>query len=176
MTWKCLAALTICLSVGMLLAPAGAADAKKGDDATKKKDPGTDKQARSDKDLLQGKWKAVAATRDGKARTEEELKDKPMMLTFEGDKATLRDGDRDVGEPVTFKLDPSKKPKQIDVKPPAGSDGTERPMMKGIYELKGDTLKLAFKRAEEPGQSPERPTDFTPGERGMVVTLERQKS
>jgi len=176
MSWKCLAALTICLPLGLLLAPAGAADAKKGDDASKKKDAKSDKQAKSDKDLLQGKWKAVAAVRDGKARTEEELKDKPMVLTFEGDKATLRDGDRDVGDPVTFKLDPSKKPKQIDVTPPASPDGTERHVMKGIYELKGDTLKLSFKRPEEPGQSAERPTDFTPGERGMVVTLERQKS
>ena len=64
-----------------------------------------------------------------------------------------------------YKLDPTAKPKAIDLVEPNGSRNTP-----GIYELDGDTLKICI--AE--GQNAVRPTAFKPdGMRMPVVTFKR---
>jgi uncharacterized protein (TIGR03067 family) len=65
-----------------------------------------------------------------------------------------------------YSVDASKEPKQIDI-----SFGTAVPRtFKGIYEVKGDTLRVA-----EAIDSAERPKDFEGGPGVVVWVLERQK-
>lgn|SRR5262245_8367 len=122
--------------------------------------------ADKEKEKLQGAWQPITAIERGKEQTKEELKDR--KITFKGDQITVKHGDK-VHE-VTFKLDPSKKPKEIDV---TGKDdeGKER-MMKGIYELKGNTLKVCLHM-----EGGDRPSKFESpeGSNLIFVTMERIK-
>lgn len=133
------------LAVGLLLLPATAAHA-------------------ADKDKLQGYWKVEKAVRDGMEMPNEE-RDK-LKLEFKGDKVIPHEGDR-TEEAAEFVLDETKKPKAIDIKPPKG----EEKLVKGIYELTGDTLKICFARAGE------RPTEFSSaaGSKMMFIQLKRAK-
>ena len=70
----------------------------------------------------------------------------------------------------TFKLDASKKPKQIDITP---TDGDEKDkVIHGIYSLEKDELKICIARGDK-----ERPTEFESkeGSGHMLVTLKRAK-
>ena len=115
--------------------------------------------AKKDQEKLQGTWSVVSAEADGTA-TDEIKNDK---LVFAGDKITIKKAGGDE-EHVTFTLDTSKKPKQIDI----NADGK---MIQAIYELDGDKLKVC---AAMPGA--DRPTDFTTkaGSNRMLVTLKRE--
>jgi uncharacterized protein (TIGR03067 family) len=121
-----------------------------------------DKPAKGDKEKIQGTWTIVSGERDGQPIPEEAIK--TIKLVFAGDKFTLdHDGRKSEG---TFKLAPDKKPKEMDV-------DTEGQTVKAIYQLDGDTLKVAH---GPPGEA--RPKEF-PKKEGSglsVVTLKRQKS
>ena len=107
-------------------------------------------KAKSDKDKLQGTWIAMNGQRHGVDFDEAQLKN--WVLVFD-DERFIRDG----GERVegTFKIDPDKKPKEIDL---VFSGHT----FLGIYELKGDTLKLVLKLKE-------RPTEFNSNDATLLV-------
>jgi len=136
------------LAAGLLLI---AAD--KPDDATKK-----------DLEKLQGTWNVQSMTRGGKdAPAEEVAKHK---LVIEGEKFLPQtDGKKDAE--ATFKLDATKKPPAIDV---TNKDGE---IALGIYQIDGDTLKLAVQR---PGGK-DRPTEFTsPADSEVsLMVLKREK-
>src|SRR6516162_5222640 len=102
-----------------------------------------DKEGKSDQDKIQGTWTMVSGMREGKPFPEEA---KNRKITFAGNKMKLKMNDQE--HEVTFKLDPAKKPKEIDV----DFDGQAG---KGIYELDGDTLKIAHGDLGEA-----RPTEF----------------
>jgi uncharacterized protein (TIGR03067 family) len=120
-----------------------AADSPKADDK------------KEDKDLIQGTWVLVSGERGGKPLPDEIVKGAKM--TFAGDKITIKTKDREIKG--TFKLDPSKKPKAMDVKLD-GNDG------QGIYSLEGDTLKIAHGADRDP-----RPTEFATKENTNLVLL-----
>jgi len=144
------AALMLCLSAVMLRAASGTAPA-----------------AKSDKELLQGTWRVVGMVRNGDATPEDDLKEASMSMRFAGEIATLAKGDR--SKDASFTLDETKTPKQIVITP---KDGPEKDKPRtSIYELKGDTLKMAFRI----GQDTAAPTDFTQGDGLGLMTLERQK-
>jgi RNA polymerase sigma factor (sigma-70 family) len=65
----------------------------------------------------------------------------------------------------TYSVDASKEPKQIDI-----SFGTAPKTLKGIYEVKGDTLRVC-----ESLEPDERPKDFGGGPGRVVWVFERQK-
>jgi uncharacterized protein (TIGR03067 family) len=119
-------------------------------------------QDKSDKDKLQGTWLMVSGERAGKALPPEFAKD--AKVVFAGDKLTLKN--KDFMLEGTFKLDPGKKPKEIDV------DFNGKPG-KGIYQLEGDTLKIAHGETGDP-----RPKDFTTkeGDQVTVVVFKREKA
>ena len=99
---------------------------------------------------FQGAWTFVSSETGGKELSADQLKG--LILTFEGDKHTVKKGD-DVLQVGTQKLDPSKSPKTIDVTMTEGpSKGT---VMLGIYEIDGDTLKVCFD-----SEGKKRPTEF----------------
>jgi uncharacterized protein (TIGR03067 family) len=102
---------------------------------------------------------------DGKERPPEELKG--MTITFTGDKWAVRQGDK-VVQAGTHKFDPSKKPAQVDamVTEGEGKGGT----MIGIYEFKGDTMRVCFDL-----KGKDRPTSFTAKEGQFSATVQREK-
>jgi uncharacterized protein (TIGR03067 family) len=114
-------------------------------------------EARKDLGQLQGEWKLVSATRDGRAMPEDMVK--ALKATIKGDKFTIaRDGKAVEGGGL--KLDATKKPKGIDM---ALGGGNQTAL--GIYELSGDSFKLCY---SPPGK--DRPKEFG-AEEGTGNTL-----
>jgi uncharacterized protein (TIGR03067 family) len=104
----------------------------------------------TDLEKMQGRWAITAAESNGKRDPEENLKG--LTVTFEGNRYTVRKGDK-VLQSGTQKLDPTKTPRQVDIT--AAGDGGKSATRLGIYELKGDTLRVCF---AAPGK--ERPREF----------------
>jgi uncharacterized protein (TIGR03067 family) len=128
-------------------------------------------EKKSDKERLQGTWRAVSSEQGGK----EDPNAGQHTLTFAGDKFTVKRNDKLMIE-GTFKVDPSKTPKTIDMTITRIEEGNQEKFKgktsQGIYELKKGELKWC---AAEPGSS-ERPTDFaTAGTKHMLVTLKREE-
>jgi uncharacterized protein (TIGR03067 family) len=126
---------------------------------------GGDTKVSGDLKKIQGTWKFTAHAMGDKVAAPEELA--KMKITFTGDKFSVTVDDK-VVQAGTHKVDSSKKPAQVD------SDVTEGEgkgsTMLGIYELKGNTLRVCFDPA---GKT--RPTGFTAKEGQMSATLERIK-
>ena len=129
-------------------------DAKRVADADKK----------SDKEKLQGSWVPVAAVTGGIERSEQEIKDKNFVMVFTGDKVTIPAKDVTKQE-VTYKLDPSQKPKHIDFLMP------EDKLAKGIYLLEGDTLTVCVSEKE----NDERPKEFESKQGSNVVLMKLKR-
>jgi len=99
-------------------------------------------------DQLQGTWQMVSHEVDGKP--DDALKG--AMRVVEGDKFTIKKGDK-VLRAATIKLDPTKKPKWIDI---TFTEGLEKGKTRlGIYVLEGDTQKICYGDLDK-----ERPTEF----------------
>ena len=133
--------------VVIMLNSAGSAQDKKAVDDDNKK--------------IEGTWTVVSI--EPTAKTKEDLA--RMKIMIKDGSIIIKDGDVLV-EKQTFKLDPSKKPKQIDIK-------AEDERLPGIYELDGDNLKLCVTE----GKGTPRPTKFAPDDKteAVLVVLKRQK-
>ena len=103
--------------------------------------------AQKELDGFQGEWTLVSATRDGKDMPAERVNG--YQNTVKGDKFTIN-AEGKTAEEGTMKLDPGKKPKEVELIL-AGGDKTAL----GIYELSGDTYKLCY---APPGK--DRPKEF----------------
>jgi RNA polymerase sigma factor (sigma-70 family) len=115
--------------------------------------------ARQDRDKLQGTWQAVSGEADGQALPEESVKDYKMVVT--GDRMKLtKAGDGGEG---TLKLDPTQKPKTIDI------EISENEKAIGIYELNGDELRLCM--VEDNGLA--RPTEFEGKDKAVFFVFKR---
>src|SRR5262245_22282880 len=125
--------------------------------------PPTEGGAEADRAKLQGTW---VATKYFGGQSERPLPKKPAV--FKGEKlefSILADG-------MTFKLDTSKSPKQIDIVPTSGADKGE--VYPGIYEFEKDTLKLSV----VPRAKSDRPTAFESKKRGdpaLYFVLKKEK-
>ncbi|MCI0457854.1 MAG: TIGR03067 domain-containing protein [Gemmataceae bacterium] len=124
-----------------------------------------DEATKKEMKLLEGTWTVESAVRDG----EDHLKRiKDDRVVIEGDRFTIKHKQQQREEKTTFKVDPSKTPRTMDL---TSADGNKSIL--AIYELKGDTLKICFGR-----DGKERPTEFTSeaGSRRMLIVLKRAKS
>lgn len=117
---------------------------------------------KKDQNELKGTWNITAFESGG--NTPPEIKG---TFTFDGNDLKIKLADRD--HTGTFKLDGTKKPKEIDVTPGDGPEAGK--VMKGIYAVSKDELKLALARSEK-----ERPKSFDkPEETVIVITLKKDK-
>ena len=112
-------------------------------------------------DKLDGKWLVISVERDGKA--DDALKGGVRVIA--GEKYTLSDKNGKA-TPGTFKIDPTKKPKTIDMIPAEGQ--YKGKTLLGIYEIDSQTLKICF---AEPGK--ERPTAFA--SKGAVLAIHKRE-
>jgi uncharacterized protein (TIGR03067 family) len=110
---------------------------------------------------FQGTWTFESVETGGKEVPAAEFKG--ITVTFEGDKYTVSKGD-EVIQAAKQKLDPSKSPKTLDVTVAEGPN--KGAVMLGIYEIRGDTLKVCF----DP-EGKKRPTQFksASGSQTLVV-------
>jgi uncharacterized protein (TIGR03067 family) len=113
--------------------------------------------AKKDQEKLQGDWVLVSGERDGEQFPDEAVKSLKRHISG-GAFTVTRDGE--TVTKGTFSLDPSKKPKAIDLK----LEGADQ-AMHGIYEFDGDTCKLCYAMA-----GGERPKQFAT-KAGSGVTL-----
>jgi uncharacterized protein (TIGR03067 family) len=137
------------LGVGLLLA----ADAPKKD-ATKK-----------EMAKFQGTWTFVSMEVNGKQQPSEDFNKYTVVL--KDDQWTVSEGDK-IAAKVTFKPDPTKKPKTIDL-----VDVEKKRLIRGIYSFERDTLTVCDRGAEKG----DRPTEFgTKPDSGVVLfVLKRAK-
>jgi uncharacterized protein (TIGR03067 family) len=112
-----------------------------------------------------GTWKLVAANADGEEQKAEVVK--TGSLVVEGDTFTLKiQNEVNKGK---FVIDPSKKPKMLDLEFTEG--GLKDGKVKGIYRIDGDTRKSCFAMP-----TADRPTDFDSGEGKFVWTWKADKT
>ena len=125
-----------------------------------------DPASKKDLDGLQGTWKLVSATQDGKALAEDKVikttivfKDDTFRFPGSAEYATSRAG--------TIKIDATAKPKQMD------ATSTEKEVMLGIYALDEGGYKVCFAPAGKP-----RPTALgsSPGSGYILQVWARQKN
>src|SRR5262249_352427 len=115
---------------------------------------GNEKAGKQEIAMLEGTWKLVKAESEGKP---EPLEDAPYTtITIKGHTITFFKG-KDPVRTIGFRIDPSKKPKWIDLKSPDPKLGPDMP---GIYQLEKDQLTICSVRGYR-NDKPERPTDFS---------------
>jgi uncharacterized protein (TIGR03067 family) len=112
--------------------------------------------SKGDLDKLRGSWLTVSLVNDGKTLVDEKAPPKEgpaTKLVYDGNAWIIKVGDKTVVKGV-FKIDSTKKPKEIDIMDESGVQNDKTKL--GIYELDGDTYKFCLAPA---GKA--RPQDFT---------------
>ncbi len=109
--------------------------------------------AKTEQKRIQGEWELVSLERDGTKASEKVVKS--FRRKIDGNKytVTIQKGGDTQTVTGTFRLDPTKKPKAIDVRTMVNG---EEKMVLGIYELKGDTQRICMGPVDGP-----RPTEFS---------------
>jgi uncharacterized protein (TIGR03067 family) len=116
---------------------------------------GGDEKAELDK--LQGEWMVVSVETSGQKQDENQYKG--LKVVVKGTEWTPPRGKL----MFTFTIDPTKKPKQLDLEVKGGST------WQGIYKIEGDTL--TFCRSHAAGG--ERPKEFKGGEGVFLMVCKR---
>lgn len=152
-----------CLALGLLFATSGSALA--ADDAK-------EQAIKQDTKNLEGSWRMVSVEVNGKKLSEEDIKNAPdMKLVFKGNTGSIHSKNTVLSE-GTFTIDPTKKPKTLDLKITKGQNNGKTSL--AIYELEGDTLKACWtlfavdrKRPEEFATKPDAGL--------LLITYKREK-
>jgi uncharacterized protein (TIGR03067 family) len=111
-----------------------------------------------EKEKLQGTWAAVSVVDNGRSESTELLK--TLKLTIKGDKYIFRDGDWKLS--AAYKIDPTKKPKQMSI---TFEEGPKKgKTMLAIYSVEGDKLKICG--------GDRRPTEFASKRKSEVILFE----
>jgi uncharacterized protein (TIGR03067 family) len=123
-------------------------------------------QGKKAAESLAGAWKVSAAVVNGA-----EFEDaKEWKFTFKGEMLTRKSADGE--ETYSFKLDPSKKPAEVNFVPDQGDNKGKT--LKGIYVLKDGELKICLVLSPDA----KRPSEFVSkdGEEQVLLTLKHEKS
>jgi uncharacterized protein (TIGR03067 family) len=122
--------------------------------------PGGDaqKETKQELDKLQGTWILESVETKGMQLPKDKIA--TNVLVIKGDKFTSMSGEKVLAE-RTFKIDPTKSPKWIDQE--FKNKEGKLVVRPGIYELNGDTLRLAFdtQRPKELKTTPESNLNIT---------------
>ena len=122
---------------------------------------------------LKGTWVAIKAIYDGEEIDPKKIEGK-ITLVFNVQKVTFYAGK--VARESTFKIDPTKKPKSIDLTTAKLDPEGNKLTLPGIYQIDGDTLKFAqSSQAFTKGVVLKRPTDFDSKTGVSVLILRREK-
>jgi uncharacterized protein (TIGR03067 family) len=120
---------------------------------------GEKKSAMDDMKTMQGVWRVTSAEANG-SPSEEVAK---SVVTIRDNSWKLVNGDEN--DSGTFKIDPSKNPKQMDIHRDSGDDD-----IPAIYEVDSDTMRICY------GLQGERPTAFkTTEDSGRVLITYKRK-
>jgi uncharacterized protein (TIGR03067 family) len=123
-----------------------------------------DAEIKKDLEHLKGTWIAASYVKDGKPAPEGDLK--MMKLSVAGDQVNFTKG-KDVRK-STYKIDPTQKPKSLDIVMVDGPDKGKTLM--GIYEITGDDLKICLAILDKP-----RPKEFAAKPETILETWKREK-
>ena len=138
--------------------------------ATRAADPAADEVKK-----LQGEWRAVEVELKGKKLTKDDAEAKSMRFVIKDNGLTFQNTEKAGRErKQTFKLDPGKTPKEIDI---TSLDGQEKDKTAAcIYKLDGDRLTICMPYFVK--DSSVRPKEFKAGgdDGLMLLTLERVKA
>jgi uncharacterized protein (TIGR03067 family) len=113
-------------------------------------DDSKEEAIKKDSKQLQGAWQAVNFERNGEKAPEDDVKN--YKMTIDGDKYKFTAGG-DTLSAGTLKLDPTSKPKSIEIVVTEGEHSGNT--MKGIYEVDDDNHKICV---AEPDKT--KPTEF----------------
>jgi uncharacterized protein (TIGR03067 family) len=118
---------------------------------------------------IDGTWEVTRFNEQG-TDTSEPVRSKLVVVRENGIQTTTKDG-KPWGKKSHYSIAPNTAPKQIAFSDP---DQPDKITHIGIYEIKGDTMKMAgfVDRAK---RTTERPKDFTPAEGKVVSELKRVK-
>jgi uncharacterized protein (TIGR03067 family) len=121
-----------------------------------------------DQQKLQGNWELGQAEFDGRPMNPGDPK---MVWAVQGNRIITNIGING-GRHFTFKLDPTRKPRAIDLTPSNEQGNPVGGRITWAYELDGDTLRVCI---PPPGQ-PARPKEVAskPGSRMMLMVFKRQ--
>jgi RNA polymerase sigma factor (sigma-70 family) len=157
-------------------------------------------ESQKDAEAIQGVWRVTAVETEGKQRDDDRAnRIKSQEWTIKADKIFIKMGMRDQKVGCPYKIDPTKKPKTIDItEQSVGGDGEVKSEYKrrAIYSLEGDVLKVCYGMSaaeikhddQDIGRRPRpfdprdltadggRPTQMTTKEdsRSMLITLKRE--
>ena len=134
---------------------------------TRAEDADRGANGRSDQQLLQGTWKVVKRVKNGAA---EDPAEHPTTLKFSG-KAITETRDGKPAQEGAYTLDETKTPKRISLTGKSGDNAGKT--FEAIYEIDGNTLKLAYSFGDNASTPPK---DFTGGEGTGLLVLERERS
>jgi uncharacterized protein (TIGR03067 family) len=122
--------------------------------------------AEADKDELQGVWAATSMEINGEPAPAKEVE--RTRFTFKGEKLLLRHSkDEGKEEEGTFKTESKKSPRHLDIT-------IKSKTLHGIYEVKGDELKVCYETGDK---RENRPTKFATNkeEELVLIVFKRQK-
>ena len=172
---------TVGLGAGLLAYGTAAGDKKDNekakavapqkDAATSNKEAQPQDVTKDDKERLQGVWQMESMEGDGQKISSDDLKNAPPEQTkvwIVGNKWITKD-DQGKDQKQTFRLDPSKSPRAINI---GAVDGTIDQL--GIYRLEGDQLTICMWGGDQPAKQ-ERPKAFTTGKgsKNMLIVYKR---
>jgi uncharacterized protein (TIGR03067 family) len=125
---------------------------------------------KAEREKLQGVWQATKwIDEDGDAAPAEETKN--YTMEFKGEEIIIRADAKDSGRAHKFRIDPSQKPKWIDV------ETSGLPVAEGIYKLDDEELTICIVSGERNGKTAPRPTEFEAKkkEKYTVFVLKKRK-
>ena len=120
---------------------------------------------------IQGTWLLVALEADGEVQDKvvKSMSAEEKTLNITPDQVIFFKGGQK--EPLTYKLDPSKNPNEIDM---SGTKRDGKPeTMYGIYKFEGDKLTICAVKSDEPADRPKELKTHAAG-RALVMVFEKK--